>query len=55
MQKQWTLTTKNGDTLEGLSNEDAVRALYAIMAGNHPSTGRSDDTREHELEVALAA
>ncbi len=55
MQKQWTLTTKNGETVEGLSNEDAAQAIYSIMAGSHPTTGRSDDTHEHELEVALAA
>jgi hypothetical protein len=55
MQKQWTLTTKTGETVEGLSNEDAVRALYAIMGGINPSTGHSEDTREHELQVALAA
>ncbi len=55
MQKQWTLTTKNGETVEGLSNEDAARAIYTIMAGTNPSTGRSDDTHEYELEVAFAA
>jgi hypothetical protein len=55
MQKQWTLTTKNGETVEGLSNEDAVHAIYSIMAGTNPSTGRSDDTHEYELEVAFAA
>jgi hypothetical protein len=55
MQKQWTLTTKNGETVEGLSNEDAARAIYTIMGGTDPSTGRSDDTHEYELEVALAA
>lgn len=55
MQKQWTLTTKNGETVEGLSNDDAARAIYAIMGGTNPSTGRSEDTHEYELEVALAA
>lgn len=55
MQKQWTLTTKNGETVEGLTNEDAARAIHAIMAGQNPSTGRTDDTHEYELEVALAA
>jgi len=55
MQKKWTLTTNNGETVEGLSNEDAARAIHAIMAGNNPSTDRSDGTHEYELEVALAA
>lgn len=55
MQKQWTLTTKNGETIEGLSNKDAARAIDAIMAGTNPSSGHVEDTREHELEVALAA
>ena len=55
MQRKWTLTTKRGETIEGLSSDDAVRAIQEIIAGKDPSTGRTDDTREHELEVALAA
>ena len=55
MQKSWTLTTKNGETVEGLTNADAVSAVYAIIGGTDPSTGNSDDTHEYELEVALAA
>jgi hypothetical protein len=55
MQKQWTLTTKNGETVEGLSNDDAARAIRAIMSGQDDFTGRTQDTHEYELEVALAA
>ena len=55
MQKQWTLTTKNGETVEGLSSDDAARAIHAIMSGHDLTPGHSQDTHEHELEVALAA
>jgi hypothetical protein len=55
MQKQWTLTTNNGETLEGLSSDEAARALRAIMSGTAVTPGRSQDTLEHELEVTLAA
>ena len=55
MQKQWTLTTKNGDTVEGLSSDDAARAIRAIMSGQDVTPRAGHDTHEHELEVALAA
>lgn len=55
MHKQWILTTKRGETIEGLSSDDAARAIEAIIAGQDPQTGRTDDTHEFELEMALAA
>jgi hypothetical protein len=56
MQKQWTLTTTDGETVEGLSSDQAARALRAMMSGEDVAPGRRrEETQEFELEVALAA
>jgi hypothetical protein len=55
MQKQWTLTTNNGETLRGLSSDEAARALRAIASGTNVTPGRSQETHEYELEVVPTA
>ena len=52
MQKLWTLTTKTGETVEGLSNDEAALAIHALMAGDNVPADRSEDTREHEIALA---